>query len=161
MVEDTTETKEVTNQLVVDTKGISATVYNLEQTTRSSIDSLSESVETLTKQVSLAITQDDVTIAVNKALTEGVDKVTTSSKKYTFDDTGLNVSSGDSNISTKITEDGMQISRGSNKVLTASNEGVEAEDLHATTYLIIGDNSRFENWKRNNKQRTACFWIGG
>lgn len=161
VVEDTTETKEVTNQLVVDTKGISATVYNLEQTTRSSIDSLSESVETLTKQVSLAITQDDVTIAVNKALTEGVDKVTTSSKKYTFDDTGLNITSGDSSISTMITEDGMQISRGSNKVLTASNEGVEAEDLHATTYLIIGDNSRFENWTRNNKQRTACFWIGG
>ena len=161
VVSDNNETKEVTNQLVVDTKGISASVYNLEQTTRNSIDSLSESVETLTKQVSLAITQNDVTIAVNKALTEGVDKVVTSSKKYTFDDTGLNVSSGDSNISTKITEDGMQISRGNNEVLTASNEGVKAEDLHATTYLIIGDNSRLEDWKRGSEQRTACFWIGG
>lgn len=161
VVEDTAENTEVINQLTVDTKGISATVYNLEQTTKSSIDSLSESVETLTKQVSLAITQDDVTIAVNKALNEGVDKVTTSSKKYTFDDTGLNVSSGDSSISTKITEDGMQISRGTNEVLTANNEGVKAEDLHATTYLIIGKNSRLEDWTSSSEARTACFWIGG
>ena len=55
----------------------------------------------------------------------------------------------------------MQISRGNNEVLTANNEGVKAEDLHATTYLIIGKNSRLEDWEQNGEQRTACFWIGG
>jgi hypothetical protein len=45
-----------------------------------------------------------------------------------------------------------------NKLLTANKEGVVAKDLHATTYLIIGKNSRFEDF---GSDRTACFWIGG
>ena len=39
----------------------------------------------------------------------------------------------------------------------ADNLGVKAEDLHATTYLIIGNNSRLEDYNTN---RTGCFWIG-
>ena len=60
-------------------------------------------------------------------------------------------------MQTTITEDGMTVYRDSEAVLIADNEGVKAEDLHATTYLIIGNNSRFEDV--NN--RTACYWIGG
>ena len=52
----------------------------------------------------------------------------------------------------------MTVHRGNEEVLTANNEGVKAEDLHATTYLIIGNNSRFEDFKND---RSACFWIGG
>ena len=43
------------------------------------------------------------------------------------------------------------------EVLTANNIGVDAKNLHATTYLIIGSNSRFEDYG----SRTGCFWIGG
>lgn len=59
----------------------------------------------------------------------------------------------------KIRETDFNISKGSEVVLTADNGGVEARNLHATTYLIIGGNSRFEDY--NNGSRTGCFWIGG
>ena len=61
-------------------------------------------------------------------------------------------------MSTQITDDGMTVYRSGEAVLIANNEGVQAEDLHATTYLIIGNNSRFEDM---GSDRTACFWIGG
>lgn len=159
VVNDVTEQSEKLSQLEVTTAGISASVSSVEKSTTNSIKTLNETVESLSKEVNLAITQEEVTIAVQKAVSEGVNKVVTSSKKYTFDDTGLSVSSPDSNISTTITEDGVRIYRNSNEVLTADNEGVKAEDLHATTYLIIGENSRLEDWQ--NGTRTACFWIGG
>lgn len=137
---------------------IRASVSAVEQSNTNRVDSLSSEITALTKEVNLKLTSEDVTIAINKSLTEGVDKVVTSTKKYTFDDTGLNVGSSDSSISTTITEDGMRINRAGQEVLRADNEGVKAEDLHATTYLIIGENSRLEDWQ--NKY-TACFWLGG
>ena len=33
-----------------------------------------------------------------------------------------------------------------------------AVDLHASTYLMVGGRSRFENY---GTDRTGCFWIGG
>ena len=42
-------------------------------------------------------------------------------------------------------------------VLIANNTGVNAVNLHATTYLIIGTNSRFEDF---GDKRTGCFFIG-
>lgn len=43
-------------------------------------------------------------------------------------------------------------------MLSATGNGVNATNLHAKTYLIIGGRSRFENYGTN---RTGCFWIGG
>lgn len=147
-----TNTTDIGN-LKVTTNSINATVSS----SQTQMDLLSDTVETLSEAASVAITKDDVTIAITNAMSQGVDKVVTSTKKYTFDDTGLNISNSDSNISTLITEDGMAISRGDKEVLTANNEGVKAEDLHATTYLIIGETSRLEDLRG----RTCCFWIGG
>jgi hypothetical protein len=56
---------------------------------------------------------------------------------------------------------GMYVTRSGDEILTANHEGVNAVNLHASTYLIIGaDNgrSRFEDYGTN---RTGCFWIGG
>jgi hypothetical protein len=61
-------------------------------------------------------------------------------------------------METLITEDGLTVKRGHEVTLSANNEGVIAEDLHATTYLLIGANSRFEDFE--NGTRTGCFWIG-
>lgn len=69
------------------------------------------------------------------------------------------IKKSDVDITTNISEDGMRVSKGSEVVLTANNGGVEARNLHATTYLIIGENSRFEDY--DNGSRTGCFWIGG
>lgn len=121
------------------------------------LEAVGKEIDNLTKEVNLKVSADDVTIAVTKTLNEGVEKVVTASKKYTFDDTGLKVGSSENSISTTISEDGMRIYRHNEEVLTADNQGVKAEDLHATTYLIIGENSRFEDWQ---DKYTACFWIG-
>jgi hypothetical protein len=52
----------------------------------------------------------------------------------------------------------MTVLREGSALLTANHRGVDAKNLSASTYLTIGDNSRFEN--SNDGSRTACFWIG-
>ena len=87
-----------------------------------------------------------------------MNKVTTTTG-FTFNQNGLTISKSNVDITTNISEDGMRVSKGGQVVLTADNNGVEALNLHATTYLIIGNNSRFEDY--DNGSRTGCFWIGG
>ena len=154
LVSDNTDNKTAINLLKITTEGIDASVKTAEK----NIDDANDKISELEKEVSLKVSSSDVTIAITNTLSEGVEKVVTSDKKYRFDDTGLNISSSGSVMSTMITEDGMTVSRDNEEVLIANNEGVTAEDLHAKTYLIIGNNSRFEDWNGN---RTACFWIGG
>jgi hypothetical protein len=152
VVSETGTNKDAISTLQLTTNGINASVSTMEKTVKENADAVS----TLSSKVDAQITADDVTLSINKALENGVGKVETSTG-FTFNDEGLTVSKSGSEISTQITEDGMNIKKGYNEVLTASNEGVKAQDLHATTYLIIGKNSRFEDMGN----RTACFWIGG
>ena len=144
-------------QLEVTSNNVVTKVSQVETTTNNSIDALNNRVSSLAQETALKVTSEEVEIIVEQSISDGVDKVVTSSKKYTFDDSGLDISSNSSNISTNINEDGMRIYRAGEEVLTADNEGVKAEDLHATTYLIVGNTSRLEN----RANRTACFWIGG
>ena len=144
------------SKLQIDTGNITASVKDVSDNLASTGDALNGRINTVTKEVALKVNKQQVEISVEERLQEGVEKVVTSAKKYTFDDTGLNISSNSSNINTIINEDGMTIYRAGQEVLTADNSGVRAEDLHATTYLIIGNTSRLED--RN--YRTACFWIG-
>lgn len=51
----------------------------------------------------------------------------------------------------------MSVMKGAQEVLTADNAGVNAINLTSRQYLIVGDNSRFENYGSN---RTGCFYIG-
>lgn len=136
---------------------INATVSSVTQEIKQRIDDAKSEIETLTKEVNLKVNSDALSIVVQKTLEQtGIDKVTTTAKHYTFDDNGLDISDPGSEISTLITEDGMRIYKNNTEVLTADNQGVKATDLHARTYLIIGENSRLED----KGDRTACFWIG-
>ena len=119
-------------------------------------ESNAKQFDTLTKKVEATMTSDDVKLAISDELANGVDKVTTSTG-FTFNEEGLTISKSDSEMSTNIDEDGMSIFKGSQEVLTANNTGVDAQNLHATTYLIVGTNSRFEDY---GSDRTGCFWIG-
>ena len=121
---------------------------------------INASVENLTSKVETAITAEDLTIAVRNEIAEGTTKVVTSTG-FVFDENGLAISKTNSDIDTNITDDGMIVRRSGNEVLTANNQGVKAEDLHATTFLIIGNNSRLEDYEKNGNKRTGCFWIGG
>jgi hypothetical protein len=120
----------------------------------------SESAENATKIAQLEITTDAVQIAITEQkaqIEQGVDEVVTTTG-YSFGADGLQVSKTGSEMTTTITEDGMKVYRDSTEVLSATNTGVHATNLHADTYLIVGTTSRFETYENN---RTACFWIGG
>lgn len=146
--------------LSLNTDSILATVRKLETITNDSLESVSKDINTLSQKVETQISAEDVQIAIQSELANGVDKVTTSTG-FTFNETGLTVSKTGSEMTTTITEDGMIVYRDTDAVLIADNEGVKAEDLHATTYLIVGVNSRFEDFTSvDGESRTGCFWIG-
>lgn len=120
-------------------------------------DALGVQVETLTQSVSNTVTAEEVEIIVKETLDDGITTNVITETGFTFDKDGLTISKADHVMSTQITEDGMNIYRGGDIALTVNNEGVKAANLHATTYLIIGGTSRFEDYANNT--RTGCFWI--
>lgn len=122
-----------------------------------SVKKVDDDIADLSREVNAKMTEEEVNISIQKQLANGIDKVTTSTG-FTFNEDGLHISKSNSEITTTITEDGMKVLKNSNEMLKADNSGVKAEDLHATTFLIIGDNSRLEDYDNN---RTGCFWIGG
>lgn len=86
-----------------------------------------------------------------------MDSVTTKTG-FTFDDEGLTVSKTGSEMTTQVTEDGMTVSRSGTQVLVVDNQGVEATNLHAKTFLILAGKARLEPY---GADRMGCFWIGG
>ena len=156
------ETKTITEtvtQLQLGSDSINASVKSLEQTVKETTEGLANDISIIQDQVNLAMTSDDVKIEIEKNLINGVNKVSTTTG-YTFNENGLNISKSDSEMKTQITEDGMKIYKNDDVMLTANNQGVDAKNLHATTYLIIGGNSRMEDFIENGSKRTAIFWIG-
>lgn len=149
--------KENISALQINTEGISASVRSVENSLNSNIESVNGTLSTLASQVEAKISAEDVTIQIQTELANGVSTVKTNTG-FTFDDIGLTVEKSDSEMKTQITEDGMKVFKDNTEVLTANNIGVNATNLHATTYLIVGNNSRFEDYGSN---RTGCFWVGG
>lgn len=154
---DTQANSEAIAALQLTTEGITASVSNISTATGEALENISGDIANLTNRVDAVITAEDVQLQISTEIANGIDKVTTSTG-FTFNQDGLTVSKSDSEMETTITEDGMTVYRDNEAVLIADHEGVKAEDLHATTYLIIGTNSRFEDYGDN---RTGCFWIGG
>ena len=148
------------SSLKLNTDSIAASVSKIESDNSEALDSIHNDINTLTKQVEATMTSEDVTIAIKSELNNGVNKVTTETG-FRFDEEGLTVSKSGSEMTTTITEDGMTVYRDEEAMLIANNEGVNAVNLHASTYLIIGENSRFEDWDKDGEARTGCFWIGG
>lgn len=155
-VNDISSNKENISNLQLTTDGISATVQRVEENTIKEISGLHDSVSSLTNTVEAKVSAQDVQLQIKTELANGVDKVTTATG-FTFNEEGLTVSKTGSEMTTTITEDGMVVYKDNAAVLTANNIGVDAVNLHATTYLIIGTNSRLEDYGG----RTGCFWIGG
>ena len=145
--------RESVSQLSVNADGITETVSKTEEV----VNTLTGDVESVKQEINEVRTESNqLTIDIQKITDDGVNKVTTSTG-FKLNEEGLEISKSTSDISTKITEDGMTINRNGEALLTADHEGVEAKDLHAKTYLIIGGRSRFENY---GSDRTGCFWIG-
>lgn len=146
--------------LEVNTNSINAAVKSINDNVSDRLNNLDDAISNLSSEVKTKMTSDSVTLEINKVLKDHTaNKVVTESKNFRFDDSGMTVAEGD--MSTMISEDGMEVSKKEKAVLKANSDGVDAENLHATTFLIVGNNSRFENYTKNGEARTACFWIGG
>ena len=156
---ETISIKETVSSLKLGTDSISASVKSLEESMVNTTNGLANDISKVQEQVNLAMTSADVKLEIQKEMSKGTNKVTTSTG-FTFDQNGLNISKTDSEMKTQIAEDGMKIYKNSEVMLTANNQGVDAKNLHATTYLIIGNNSRMEDFTENGSKRTAVFWIG-
>ena len=149
-------------ELELANNSISASVSEIKITQEAATDALgavNTDITELSNRVDAKMSSEDVQIAIQSELANGVSSVTTTTG-FTFNQNGLTVSKSGSEMSTNIDEDGMSIYRNTDEVLTANNEGVIAYDLHAKTYLIVGENSRFEDYEKNGKKQTGCFWIG-
>lgn len=142
--------------LQLDTNGIYSSISAVEQNVLETLDTFNNDIETIKQSVETAITKDELSIEIKKEIANGAGKIVTETG-YTFDSEGLTVSKANNELTTTVTENGLQVKKNDETVLVANNNGVRAEDLHATTFIIIGENSRLETWQGN---RTACFWIG-
>lgn len=145
--------------LHINTTSISASVEQVQKEQEQSNATTAEALADLRAQVNATMTAEQVQLTVAQEIAQGTTKVQTETG-YTFDASGLRIARTGSDVETAVTDDGLHIYRAGSEVLRADNEGVKAEDLHATTYLIIGNNSRFEDYEKDGNQYTACFWIG-
>jgi hypothetical protein len=155
---ETSANTDAITTLQINTQGINASVSKLEKDMKDKQEATNGEIATLKSKVDLQITSEDVSLTIQKEMMKGVDKVETTTG-YKLNDDGLNITKSDSEVSTTINHNGMRVSVSDDEKLIANKDGVKAEDLHATTYLIIGDYSRLENYP--GRKRTAIFWIGG
>lgn len=120
-----------------------------------------EQMGKLNTKVEMKVDADEVNIAIeNRLKSIDVESVTTRTG-YRFDGEGLTISKSGTEITNLIDSTGMHVTRDGEEILTADKDGVNAMNLHAKTYLIIGKDegrSRFEDYLDD---RTGCFWIGG
>lgn len=141
-----------------DVSGLESDVSGLE----SDVAYLEGDVTTLEQSVEMKVSAEDVTIMINNRITDATtaDSVETGTG-YRFDSEGLTISKVGDGVENKIDNSGMSVTREGVEVLTANKDGVNATNLHAKTFLIIGSGngrSRFEDY---GSDRTGCYWIGG
>lgn len=120
-------------------------------------DEAGNTVAELSKQVALKVDASEFSVKVREETSKGISLET----GYSFDVNGLNISKTGEEMTNMLDNTGMYVKKSGEDVLVANKNGVEAKDLHASTYLIIGKDdgrSRFEDY---GIDRTACFWIGG
>jgi hypothetical protein len=140
---------------------------------RDKVDSVESSLlDEIGKSTTLARTAEDIALraeekAAKVEMNLSADAVDITVKRvetetgFVFDDKGLNVSKSGEAMSNQLTHEGMYVKKSGDEVMVADKDGVKAWDLHAKTYLIVGEDkgrSRFEDYEID---RTACFWIGG
>ena len=131
-------------------------IQGLVQKTTDIINDQDEKIGELTQKVEQTITPEAVSIKISEAVS-GINSIETETG-YTFNKDGLHIQKSGEEIENTIDHTGMYVDRSDENVLTANPEGVDAINLKARQFLIIGENSRFEDYEDN---RTACFYIGG
>ncbi len=114
-----------------------------------------------TRMTQIEQNANSINVRVTTLENTEIDHVTTSTN-YTFDANGLSIQRSGMQMKNLLTDTGMFVTRNNDPVLSADSNGVDAINLTARQYLIIGSNSRFENYTNGtDSKRTACFYIGG
>lgn len=115
-------------------------------------------LETGEVQFSTMASQSDLD-DLKDQVAQGVDHVDARNGCY-FGPQGMTVTKTDAEISTTVDFSGMRVVQveSGQVLLSAQGNQVTAANLHASTYLIVGGRSRFENFGENY---TGCFWIKG
>lgn len=134
---------------------ISAAVEKVRTDTQTTMEGVEEAVTRLEERAELAVTAEDVSIAITERLEDGVSSVTTETG-YTFNQDGMRIAKSGEEMENRLDNTGMYVTRSGEGILTANNQGVQALNLTARQYLIMGQHARFEDY---TKGRTACFWI--
>ena len=128
--------------------------------TKEELSKVDDQVSSLENKVEMKLDANAVNIAIEQKMADGVDRVETTTG-YRFDANGLNITKTGHAMSNKLDHTGMYVKKNGKEILTANSKGVDAVNLHAKTYLIVGKDegrSRFEDYGIN---RTGCFWVGG
>ena len=100
-------------------------------------------------------------IEIQKIQADGVSKVVTQTG-YCFDQDGLNIRKSGEEMQNLLDNTGMYVRRGKDTILQANHQGVVATDVKVNNFLILGDNSRLEDYSDGtDEHRTACFYVGG
>lgn len=126
-----------------------------------SVDSTNQDVENIKNDLITIRTQSgDLELTVQEIVENGVDKVKTSTG-YTFAEDGLRIKKSGEEMENKLDHSGMYVTRSGEVILQANNEGVIATDVTVRNYLVVGENSRFEDYNNGeDESRTALFYIG-
>lgn len=123
------------------------------------VASVEQKTNDLSSKVEMKLNAEGLKVEIDEYLANGVDRVVTSAG-YEFGVDGLNISKEGELMSNTLDHTGMYVKRGDDEILVANSDGVNATNLHAKTYLIIGEGDgrcRFEDYGIN---RVGCFWLG-
>lgn len=135
----------------------SASIGVLSDNINATVEQYTEDMDGIQQQVSqLQQAANDVSIIVQTIESDGVDKVTTKEKRFTFNDSGLHIGDKGLEIVNTIDETGMYVTHSGSVMLQANEDGVIATDLTARNYLIVGTHARFEDY---GDGRSACFHL--
>lgn len=112
------------------------------------LNGLESSISLNGTNIQLAVTD------ISSIKTNGVGKLVNT--LVTIDENGVNVSKTGQEMTSLLANNGLFVKRDSEVVLSATNLGVEAENVKVRKYLIIGNNSRMEDYQGG----TGVFYIG-
>lgn len=136
-------------------------ILGLIDESRDKVDSVeSELKDEITKKTTeLSRDTEAVSVVVKQITENGIDRVETATG-YRLDAFGLNISKSGEEMGNLLDNTGMYVKRGEENILVANNKGVEATNLHAKTYLIIGSGDGRSRLEDYGTDRTGVFWIG-
>lgn len=134
------------------------TNYMTKSDTELAINANSSKISTLeTTMASIEENNKNINISIDKIIENGVSKVVTSTG-FRFDEEGLNISKTGEEMHNTVNNEGVYVKRDDEEVLGADTDGVRALNVTVRKYLIVGANSRLEDYMET---RTGVFYIGG